>query len=237
MSAAELTLYAVEQELTAYLDTEEMVPAEQLAEFQAALAAKGAAALDKRDAVIRAFQAIDAQIEFCKKERERLADRQKTLENGLKRFRKYLAGVCEATGQKKLEGRIGTISYRKGSQSVEVTDAKLVPLQCAKVTVEFFAEDWQALGDFLDEHGTPALYGPWMANHQAREITPDKKALKQLLEDARAGVTAFYKDELEFAADDEERARIQQQIGDAIAQKEKEWGARLVTGDPTVAVK
>ena len=227
-----LTLYEVEDELQAYLDTEDGVPEEQQEEFQAALSAKGVAALDRRDAVIRAFQAVEANIEAVKAEKRRLTERQTRLENGLKRFRQYLASVLQslpqpAKGARKLEGRIGTISLRKGSESVEIVDASRLPLTACSVTVTMSGVTWDLLKQIVSD---PAV-GTALAAITP-EITPDKAKLKAeiLRLQAQEEAASF---ELEVAEEETEKQAIRLQITHAITEQ---IGARVVIGPATTAV-
>lgn len=234
-----LTLYEVEENLAAYLDTEADVPADLQAEFQAALSAAGTAALDKRDAVIRAFQAVDANIEAVKAEKKRLGDRQTVLENGLRRFRRYLASVLQqlpqpAKGARKLEGRIGTIRLRKGSESVEIVDHAKLPSAVCEVQVKLPAVTWLMLRQFLEADG--ATVDAALATALACapvEILPDKAKLKTYIEQQQREMEAASFD-LAVAETDEEKAATREQFARHIA---AETGARILVGEPTVEVK
>src|SRR6187402_3527931 len=86
MSEKSLSLYHIEEELKAYLDSEALVPEEQLAEFQAEFLAKSAAAVRKRGDCIRAISHIEAQIAGARAEENRIAAWRGSLESGLARF-------------------------------------------------------------------------------------------------------------------------------------------------------
>jgi hypothetical protein len=230
MSEKSLTLYEVEDNLQAFLDTEADVPADMQEEFRAALSAAGQAALDKRDACIRAFQVLDSQIEFCKAEKKRIGDRQTVLENGQKRFRRYLASVLQALPEppmkgktqpaKKLEGRIGSISLRKGSESIDIVEASKLPTACCDVSVKMAAVTWYAVREIVKD---PTI-GTALACADM-QILPDKAKLKDHLERELPLAIADA-----FATDEDEK----EVVAAALC---RQYGARIVQGEPTVVVK
>jgi len=146
-----ITLYGAEENLAAFLETEEGgIPEEMQQEFALALAGASEMALDKRDNCIRFLRHIEAQIEFAKAEKGRINEWQKHLEGGLERFRLYLATVVaehgkQAKGSPKLEGRIGSLSLRKKPDTALVTDEAEVPAKYKTVTVTMSAEAWAFL--------------------------------------------------------------------------------------------
>jgi len=171
-----LTLYTAEENLSAFLETEEGgVPKEMRQEFALALAGANEAALDKRDACIRFLRHVESQIEFVKAEKVRLNDWQKGLEAGLERFRDYLAVVVaeygkQAKGAAKLEGRVGSLTLRKTPDKAEVTDPAVIPSAYKTVTVTLPADVWRAI----------AAQYPAAANHPAEESVSKKPLLDAL---------------------------------------------------------
>lgn len=171
-----LTLYSAEENLQAFMETEEGgVPAELQEEFALALAGANELALDKRDNCIRFIRHVESQIEFAKAEKARINDWQKSLEGGLDRFREYLVRVVSMHGKQpkgaaKLEGRVGTLTLRKKPDTVNVEDEAAVPADFKAVTVTLPAEMWKFILQQM----------PGLANHPASESIDKKRLLSEL---------------------------------------------------------
>jgi hypothetical protein len=151
-----LTLYAVEMELAAYLDTEAMVPPEQEDQFVAELATAMINAKEKRDRVGQFLAHLDAQVEFADKEIERLRERKEAYARALERMEGYVACIIESLGQdergkwRKLEGNTVTFSLRACPASVEIKDDAAVPVQYKTAAVRMPAKLWEEMLDALD---------------------------------------------------------------------------------------
>lgn len=93
-----LTLYAIEEQLTAMADTAELVPEEQeqtfLEEFRAALTA----AVDKRDRVGQFLAHLEQQAAFVKAEIARLQERKVFFERAVEKMESYVIHVIESIG-------------------------------------------------------------------------------------------------------------------------------------------
>lgn len=167
-----LTLYSAEENLQAFMETEEGgVPAELQEEFALALAGATEAALAKRDNCVRFIRHVESQIEFAKAEKARINEWQKSLEGGLDRFREYLAHVVAIHGKQpkgaaKLEGRVGTLTLRKKPDTAQVADEAAVPAGFRRVTVMMPADVWEAIAKQM----------PAVANYP-RDESIDKKSL------------------------------------------------------------
>jgi hypothetical protein len=153
-----LSLYHIEEELKAYLDSEALVPEEQLAEFQAEFVAKSAAAVRKRGDCIRAISHIEAQISGARAEENRIAAWRGSLESGLARFKDYLVRCIELSGQKKVEADNGSLAIQANPESVEITDATLIPDEFQTVTVKIPAAVYRDLSTWLE--GYDATFNP-----------------------------------------------------------------------------
>lgn len=129
----ELTLYQVEDDLAAMLNTEEVVSPDRLEEFGRELAAHTEAALTKRDNCIRFMVHVEDQIQFTRDEEKRLAERRRRLEGGLERFKAYVTNVIQQfapdmrKGPRRLEGRVGELAAVRNPDSVNVIDAQQLP--------------------------------------------------------------------------------------------------------------
>jgi len=153
-----LSLYAIEQELNQFLDTEALVPEDQLAAFQAAFLEKTQQAIQKRGNCIRAIAHLEAQIAGARSEENRIAAWRGSLESGLARFKDYLVRCIELSGQKKVEADNGSLAIQANPESVEITDAALIPDEFVTVTVKMPAKVYRELGLELD--GLDATFNP-----------------------------------------------------------------------------
>ena len=131
-----LTLYAVEDALAALVECIDTVTPDQEAEFAVMLGHAMTAAIDKRDAVGHFLAHVQSQIELAKDEKLRLAARQKTYERVIEKMEGYIVHIIEeratpnAKGKvtyPKLEGATVSFSIKKCPDSIEVTDAMLIP--------------------------------------------------------------------------------------------------------------
>jgi hypothetical protein len=164
-----ISLYAIEQELNQFLDTEALVPEDQLAAFQAAFLEKTQQAIQKRGNCIRAISHLEAQIAGARAEENRIAAWRGSLESGLERFKAYLVRCIELSGQKKVEADNGSLAIQANPESVEITDLELVPDEFKTVTVKMPAATYRVLAAELD-----GLDATWTASK-----TAIKEALKQ----------------------------------------------------------
>jgi hypothetical protein len=245
-----ITLYEIVEELQFFLDTEEAgVPADLAEQFQAELLEKNVQAAAKVDDWIRAFRVIEHQIAFLKEEKARLGEQQTRLENGQKRMRRYLAPIVDMLPAppmkgkqqpaKKLTGNIGTISLRKGSESLEVATASNLPTALCDVTVRMSATNWYLVRDTIqrltkdDAPVDPVVLALNVALTCApMEIIPDKAKVCEYLEQQIAQEVAGSFDIA--VADDADRPALLAAIAEAVYTR---CGARIRQGEPTVVVK
>jgi len=170
-----LTLYEISSELAAFMDTEALVPEEQLAAFQAAFLEKTRQAIAKRGNVIRAVRHLEGQIDLARAEENRLAAWRGSLESGLTRFKDYVIKCIELSGQKKVEADNGSLSIQSNPESVEVTDLEALPVEFKTVTLKMSAEFYEELTRNLDGWPIGALEGCDVT------FTPDKAQIKAAL--------------------------------------------------------
>ena len=153
-----MTLYHIEEDLLMMADSEALVPQDQLQEFQELFAAKTEQALMKRGSCIRAISHLEAQIAGARSEENRIAAWRGSLESGLARFKDYLVRCIELSGQKKVEADNGSLAIQANPESVEITDAALIPDEFVTVTVKMPAKVYRELGLELD--GLDATFNP-----------------------------------------------------------------------------
>jgi len=150
-----LSLYQIESDLQAFVDSEALVPEEQLALFQAEFAAKTREAVVKRGRCIQAIQHLEAQIAGARSEENRIAAWRGSLESGLARFKDYLVRCIELSGQKKVEADNGSLAIQANPESVEITDATLIPDEFVTVTVKMPATVYRQLLEVALIDGLP----------------------------------------------------------------------------------
>lgn len=151
-----LTLYELEDNLVALMDTEGCVEDEEtrLALLDE-IAQATEAAIQKRNGVIRFLRHLDLQIGNVDAEIERLKALKDSYERGKDRVAKYVVRVIEGLpepkrGTRKLEGSCGVLSIAKNPDKCEITDEAYVPGQYKDVTVTMSASEWFYIEERLD---------------------------------------------------------------------------------------
>lgn len=159
---SEVTLFGIEERLTALIESEDLVPAEMDAEYQAELAEALLKAVAKRDAVANYITALMVKADAAKAELESHTQRLKKREE---RFRRAAATLSEYVlriiqenvpepkkGARRLEGAVASLVAKKCPASVEVGVPALVPAEYCKFTVRplTFAE-WRKIQNTLRE--------------------------------------------------------------------------------------
>lgn len=145
------TLYDVEDDLLALLDSEDGVTAEMEAQFKADLAQVLTGAKEKRERVARKILQLEAAAAYAHSEAKRCAVWARVRENKAERLRAYVLGVIEGLDRdkkgklQKLEGLTTTMSARACPASLEITDAGIIPEEYKTVTVIMPARDWSKL--------------------------------------------------------------------------------------------
>ena len=184
MAALAVTLFDVEESLTALLHTAEMVtPADEAAfllDFQAALTT----ATDKRDRVAGRLAKLENQQAFAAAEIKRLQEFRKSAESQQARLENYVSYVIQRMGKdaknkwRKLEGNTSTMFLRACAASVDVTDESLVPLDYKRAMVHMSAAMWNDILGVLADC-TPAFFAQvQQATAGDTAITLDKVAIK-----------------------------------------------------------
>jgi hypothetical protein len=143
LAPAAPSLFDIEQDLLCLLETDEMCPPEQRAEFERDLSLALQKSVEKRDRVAQFLQHVSLQQENCDREIERLRKRRESFERAEKRMKMYVQRVIESLGPdakgkpKKLEGNLATFSLRQTPGHIEVIDESKVPadLKVSTVTV------------------------------------------------------------------------------------------------------
>ena len=156
LAAPGMTLYELEDQLAALIESTEMVSPEEEEAFFAEVQATLTAAVEKRDRVGQFLAHLEAQAALAAAETKRLQERKSLYTRMQERMEKYVVRVIQGLGTDKkgkylkLEGKTVTFSVAKNPNSVDWTDESLVPLEYKTVTVTLPAPTWQELLDSLD---------------------------------------------------------------------------------------
>jgi hypothetical protein len=182
MATVAVTLFDVEESLTALLDTAEMVTSADeaafLLDFQEALAT----ATDKRDRVAHRLAKLEAQQAFAAAEIKRLQEFKKSAEGQQARLENYVSYVIQRLGKdakgkyRKLEGNSSTMFLRACAASVEVVDEAAIPIDFKRATVTLPLGMWVDVLHALDEEFREEVAVASTGSHLA--IAADKVAIK-----------------------------------------------------------
>jgi hypothetical protein len=156
VSGAGLTLYELEEQLAALVETQAGgIPPELEQQFLTELEATLKSTADKRDRVGQFLNHLEAQKQFADAEIRRLEERRARLAAALERLEAYVIRVIQGLGMekgkyRKLEGNTITLRIQRCPDSVEVADAAAVPLDYQKAEVTLPAALWEPILDQLD---------------------------------------------------------------------------------------
>lgn len=152
-----LTLYDIEDDLLALVDSEESVPAEMEEQFRSDLARALVASKDKRERSARGILQDDASAAFARKEAQRIGEWARGREARAERKRAYVLAVIGSMDRDKkgkfakLEGHTVTMSARACPASVDIVDGSLVPLDLKMVCVTLPAWLWKDMEQLVRE--------------------------------------------------------------------------------------
>jgi len=131
-----LSLYEIEEELLALLDTAEGgIDEAQREEFERTLIEAQMNAVEKRERVGKFLLSLMATEEALREEEERIKRRRRVIANTTARMEKYIIAVIRAIGPNKdgkhckLVGTTVQFSLRRSPDSVEITSEDLIPAE------------------------------------------------------------------------------------------------------------
>lgn len=177
------SLYDLEQNLQALLDTEALVTAEDEEAFRTDLAEAFAHTIAKRDRCAQFLAHCESQIAQGRLERERIAKREKMFQGAADRLRTYLALTIQSLGKdekgkwRKLEGQTSTFGLREGRTSVNITDATMLPARFRSVEVQFSMTAFEYLIQLCAS--APQVLA--ILENNTVELAPDKNAISAAL--------------------------------------------------------
>ena len=171
------TLFEIDRELDSLLDEiEEQVEEngsaspELLERFRQFCEAES----DKVDRIGRFLCLMDNRLKFCRKQAEHFQKRARTAEAKGVSTRNMVLYFLAARGLKKIEVKEFTLRLQKNSQdSVEITDASQVPIDCRELELRIPGRVWQAVLAFLPEDTSKVLASC------IRDDSPNNDAIKE----------------------------------------------------------
>lgn len=150
------TLFQVEEDLQALVDSIELVAAEQEQDFLADLQKAMLTAKEKRDRVNAFIAQCEGQAAIADAEIQRLRKRQALYLACVEQMEGYVLHVImqRAPDEKgrypKLVGNSSTFAAQRNPPSVTITDEAQVPASCKTISVTMSALLWEQLCDSLD---------------------------------------------------------------------------------------
>lgn len=178
------SLYVIEDQLAALIETAEMVSPEQEQEFRTEFQAALTAAVEKRDRVGQFLAHLEQQIDFARFEIDRLRQRRALCERALARLEAYVIETIEGLGTdskgryRTLEGKTTTFSLRGCPPSVEITDEPAIPSEYKTLTLKLPAVTWEQMLDGLDIEQRVAVLG----QVKSPEVSVDKRSIKAAID-------------------------------------------------------
>lgn len=181
------SLFELEEDLQALLDTEALVPPEQVAEFRRELGAALKASISKRDRVAQFIRFCEMQQANCDDEITRLQARKRTFMVAENRVREYVVNVIESLGTdakgkfSKLEGDLATFSLRTNPVSVEFEDERRVPPRWKTISLRMSWNQWISIVCSLANY-EPSLLADLRQVADAATLNTAKPPIKKAIE-------------------------------------------------------
>jgi uncharacterized protein YerC len=177
-----LTLYAIEENLAALMESEGCIEDEQTRlAWLDDLAKANEVAIEKRDSVIRFLRHLDLQEQNIDAEITRLQTLKASYESGRQRVEKYVIGILESLpepkkGKRKLEGSVGVLSLAKNPDKVQIAEDAVIPYAYQDATVVMSASEWNYLNEVLELHAEP------LPTLKKTTMSPRRAEIKKALE-------------------------------------------------------
>jgi hypothetical protein len=130
----DLTLYRIEEELQALLDSLDVCADELRPELEQRIAEYIGAEVDKVDRIGAVLSSLDNVQAHAKAEIERLRERQQAAERSAQRLSQYVLHILRQRGGQPLKGRTASFTVRH-SEALVITDPQLVPDEWKRTTV------------------------------------------------------------------------------------------------------
>jgi hypothetical protein len=155
------TLFEIDRELDSMLDQIEeeaeengTASPELLERFRQFCAAES----EKVDRIGRFLTLMDSRLKYCRQQAEHFQKRARTADAKVVNTKNMVLYFLMSRGLKKIEGKEFTLRMQKNSQdSVEITDASLVPITCRELELRVPGGLWKSVLAFLPEDTTKLL--------------------------------------------------------------------------------
>lgn len=122
-----LSLYSIEDDLRAILDTMEGAVEEDRPQLEVMLREKLEQEVRKVDGICQFLTHLEDQSRLAAEEVKRLQLRKASFDANLERLKKYVVDIMLQNMLPKLEGHYNTLSVRQCPPSVEITDESAIP--------------------------------------------------------------------------------------------------------------
>lgn len=145
------SLYEMEQEFQALLDSDGNVSVEQQEEYNSLVRSTLAGNKLKRDRMGAFVKHCEAMSENAKTEIDRLTKRKQFYESAIRRGKNLIQETIlslprdDRGNYRRLDGDLYTLRLQGIADRVEITDEQAIPPAYKNVTVRLSVEDWQAL--------------------------------------------------------------------------------------------
>lgn len=179
------TLWKIEEDLQALLDTVDLVPDEDqegLEQIKNELTSTLERAVAKRDQVGAWMAQQESTVDLIEAEIARLRSLKDKRTRAIGKVEEYVASIILAKGpdQKgrfsKLDGAVCSFSVKRNPAAIEIIEDAAIPEQYQAVTLAFSPGEWQAFADELDMDTYAAL------SRFVKAKTPNKTEIKRAIE-------------------------------------------------------
>ena len=197
--AQDYSLFEIDRELDTLLDEiEEEIEsrgeasAELMERFQQFCEAHG----EKADRIGRFLRMMEARVQYCRSEANRLQERARSCERKATQTKCMVMYYLKSRELKKIEGQEFTLRIQKNSQdSVRFTDETQVPVRYRTVAARIDGPLWERMIESLPKD----LSCPLMASIQ--DASPSNEAIKQAIQNQVAvpGAEVYRGDHLRVA--------------------------------------
>jgi hypothetical protein len=197
--AQDHSLFELDRELDTLLDeieeeieTRGDASAELVERFQQFCEAHG----EKADRIGRFLRMMEARVQYCRSEANRLQERARSSERKATQTKYMVMHYLKSRELKKIEGREFTLRIQRNSQdSVRFTDETLVPMRYRTVAARLDGALWEQLVESVKDDLKP----PVVASIQ--EAVPSNEAIKNAVQNQIAvpGAEVYRGDHLRVA--------------------------------------
>jgi hypothetical protein len=178
--AQEYSLFEIDRELDTLLDEiEEQIEnrgeasAELLDQFQQFCEAHG----EKADRIGRFLRMMEARVQYCRSEANRLQERARSSERKATQTKYMVMYYLKSRELRKIEGREFTLRIQKNSQdSVRFTDETLVPMRYRTIAARIDGSFWERLIESVPDD----FRRPLVASIQ--EAVPSNETIKNAVQ-------------------------------------------------------